>query len=310
VKKTSFLSGLLLLITGIFLCGNVLAEGGAVSAAADSLKKDFPKLEFKSVEPTSVDGLYEVVAGTNVLYYTPKNGVIFFGEIFSKDWNNQTTRTRSKLMAEAFRDAKIDQSKTRSSVNGLYEVVSGQNVIYIDPKTGVRLIGEMYTKEGKNLTVEARDKAAAQAALKEIQLDKAIKIGNGKNKVIMFTDPDCPFCRKVEDYFRDRKDVTRYVYLLPIEQLHPKAMDKSKIILCSKDKAKAFLDAVAGSLDTGELAPCSDEKVGNLLVETKSMAQKLGIQGTPYLIVNGVAVRGADTKRIDELLSGGLKNQD
>lgn len=308
MKKASFLSGLMFLIAGVYLCSNVMAEGSAVSAAADSLKKDFPRLEFKSIEQTGVDGLYEVVAGTNVLYYTPKNGVIFFGEMFSKDWKNQTTRTRSKLMAEAFGDAKIDQSKTKSSVDGLYEVVSGQNVIYIDPKTGVRLIGEMYTKEGKNLTVEARDKAAAQAALKDIQLDKAIKIGNGKNKVILFTDPDCPFCRKVEDYFRDKKDVTRYVYLLPLEQLHPKAMDKSKIILCSKDKAKAFLDAMAGSLDTGELTPCSDEKVGNLLVETKSMAQKLGIQGTPYLIVNGVAVRGADTKRIDELLSGGPKN--
>ena len=79
-------------------------------------------------------------------------------------------------------------------------------------------------------------------------------------------------------------------------------MDKSKIIMCSKDKTKAFLDAMGGSLDAEELRPCSDEKVAAVLNENKSLAQKLGIQGTPYLIVNGVAVRGADTKRIDELL--------
>ncbi len=298
---------LVFFMSGVVLCGNAGAEGSTTSAA-EALRKDFPKLEFKSIEPTGVNGLYEVVAGTNVLYYSPKSGVIFFGEMFTKDWKNQTAVTRSKLMAEAFKDVKLDHAGASSSVDGLYEVVSGQNVVYLDPKTGARLIGEMYTKEGKNLTVESRDKAAAQAVLKELPLDKAIKIGNGRNKVIMFTDPDCPFCRKMEDYFRDRKDVTRYVYLLPLEQLHPKALDKSKVILCSKDKEMTFLDAVAGSLDTVELKPCSDEKVADLLAETKSLSQKLGIQGTPYLIVNGIPVRGADTKRIDELLSIGPKN--
>ena len=308
MKRGLVQAALVFFMSWVVLCGTVMAEGSGASAAAEALRKDFPKLEFRSIEPTGVKGLYEVIAGTNVLYYSPKSGVIFFGEMFSKDWKNQTAGTRSKLMAEAFKDVKLGQTRASSSVDGLYEVISGQNVIYLDPKTGVRLIGEMYTKEGKNLTVESRDKAAAQAVLKELPLDKAIKIGKGKNKVIMFTDPDCPFCRKMEDYFRDRKDVTRYVYLLPLEQLHPKALDKSKTILCSKDREKAFLDAVAGSLDNTVLKPCSDEKVVNLLAETKSLAQKLGIQGTPYLIVNGVPVRGADTKRIDELLSNGPKN--
>jgi protein-disulfide isomerase len=60
---------------------------------------------------------------------------------------------------------------------------------------------------------------------------------------------------------------------------------------------------MGGSLDTGELQPCSDEQVAAGLNDNISLAQKLGIQGTPYLIVNGVVVRGADTKRIDELLA-------
>jgi thiol:disulfide interchange protein DsbC len=303
VKRKLLSSRLLFVIIGVLLSTSVFAAGSTKSPVAEALSKDFPKLQFQSIEPTGVDGLFEVVAGTNVLYYNPKNGVIIFGELFSKDWRNQTAGTRSKLMAAAFKDTRLDQPKTQSSVEGLYEVISGPNVIYFDPKSGVRLIGEMYSKEGKNLTTESRDKASAQAALKELPLDKAIKIGKGKNKIIMFTDPDCPYCRKIEDYFNGRSDITRYVYLFPLEQLHPKSMEKSKVILCSKDKAKAFLEAMGGSLDAGELKPCSDEKVVNTLNENKSLAQKLGIQGTPYLIVNGVAIRGADTKRIDELLA-------
>jgi thiol:disulfide interchange protein DsbC len=301
VKKTLFISNLLFSVFGIVLCTNIFAEGNA-SPVVDAIKRDFPRLEFKSVEPTEVDGLYEVVAGSNVLYYSPKDGVVLFGEMFTRDWKNKTDEMRSRLMTSAFKNTEFDQARTRSSVDGLYEVVSGQNIIYYDPKTGARLVGEMYTKDGRNLTVESRDKATAKAALKELPLDKAIKIGKGKNTVIMFTDPECPFCRKIEEYFKDRKDITRYIYLLPLEQLHPKSMDKSKIIMCSPDKMKAFLEAMSGSLDTGELKPCSDEKVAVVLNDNKSMAQKLGIQGTPYLIVNGVAVRGADTKRIDELL--------
>ncbi len=303
MKKASFLYILLFLMSGLFLCTDVEAEGNAASPAAQALMRDFPKLEFTSISPTGVDGLYEVVAGTNVLYYSPGNGVILFGELFGRDWKSRTAGTRSRLMSAAFHDVRFERTKARSSIDGFYEVVFGQNVIYYDPKSGARFIGEIYARDGKNLTVEARDRESAKIALKELPLDKAITIGKGKNKVIMFTDPDCPFCRKMEDYFKARKDVTRYVYLLPLEQLHPKSMDKSKVILCSGDREKAYLDAMAGSLDAGELAPCADVKVRDSLDENKSLARKLGIGGTPYLIVNGVTVRGADTKRIDEILA-------
>jgi len=303
VKKSLFLSSLLFVICGVFLYSTVFAAGSTGSPVDAALARDFPKLQFESIQPTEVDGLFEVVAGANVLYYSPKKGVILFGELFSKDWRNQTAGARSRLMAAVFKEVQFDQSGIQSPVEGLYEVLSDQNVVYFDPKSGAKLIGDMYTKDGKNLTAESRDNATAQVALKELPLEKAIKIGNGKTIVIMFTDPDCPYCRKIEGYFKDRKDITRYVYLLPLEQIHPKATDKSRIILCSKNKTKAFLDAMGGSLDTGELKPCNDEKVASTLNENKSMAQRLGIQGTPYLIVNGVAVRGADTRRIDELLN-------
>jgi thiol:disulfide interchange protein DsbC len=56
--------------------------------------------------------------------------------------------------------------------------------------------------------------------VKEIPLEKGIKIGDGKSVVIEFTDPDCTFCRKAADWLeKNREGVTRYVFLYPITRL-------------------------------------------------------------------------------------------
>ncbi|WP_305016795.1 thioredoxin fold domain-containing protein [Mycobacterium tuberculosis] len=43
--------------------------------------------------------------------------------------------------------------------------------------------------------------------------------GNGSRKIAVFSDPDCPFCKRVEQEFEKMNDVTVYILLYPIEQL-------------------------------------------------------------------------------------------
>jgi thiol:disulfide interchange protein DsbC len=95
-------------VTGYVLSMCVLAAGDQTSPVAESLKRDFPKLEFQSVQPTKVAEVYEVIAGMNVLYYNPKNGVILFGDMFSKDWKNQTAEKRS-MMTAGFKEIQLDK---------------------------------------------------------------------------------------------------------------------------------------------------------------------------------------------------------
>ncbi len=196
-------------------------------------------------------------------------------------------------------------SISQTAIEGLYEVVAGMNILYYAPKAHYLVIGEIFTKDGKDISADSRDKAIA-SLLDDIPLDKAVKIGKGKYKVIMFTDVDCPYCRKVEDYFKDKKDVTRYIFLTPLEELHPKSMAKSVHILCANNPAKVYLDTVSGKYDTDppqtDYKSCDKAKVKAALAEYHSTANKLGAKGTPYLFVNGVVVRGADFAKIDELL--------
>ena len=71
-----------------------------------------------------------------------------------------------------------------------------------------------------------------------LDLDKAVKVGSGHTMVIEFTDPDCPFCRKAEAYFRNKPGVTRYIFFIPLSS-HPASKGKVQYILSAKDKARA-----------------------------------------------------------------------
>ncbi len=189
----------------------------------------------------------------------------------------------------------------KTPVEGLYEISGGDYLLYYFPKTSHVLFGALFSKDGANLT-ELRLAELNKAKLGKLPLEKAIKIGNGKNVIIEISDPDCPFCRKASAFLATRKDATRYVFLMPIAQLHQKAEIKARHILCSGDRAKAYEEAMAGRLDSIELSACRDEAAGKLLEEHKNVASSLGVAGTPVFYVNGIRVDGADIARIAHIL--------
>lgn len=191
-----------------------------------------------------------------------------------------------------------------SLVKDLYEITSGENIYYYNPASGVLVFGEMWTKDGENITAKKREKLVAAKASGNYEafranIDKAIKVGNGKHEVIEITDPDCPFCRKMHSYWESRKDVTRYVFLAPIPKLHPKAEAKSKFILGSADKATALNDVYSGKYDVS-LPTAGDDK--GLFAIHSGLTGKSGINGTPAFFVDGKFVHGADVAKVESII--------
>jgi thiol:disulfide interchange protein DsbC len=197
----------------------------------------------------------------------------------------------------AFPQVKFD-SITPSEIPGLYEVVSGQNIFYYNPEKELILVGEIYGKDLKNHTAERKGALAAKL-VKDLPLDKAVKIGDGKKTIIEFTDPDCPFCRKAFEYFTKRTDVTRYIFFAPLA--HPGAITKVEYILGAENKAQAYDAMMLGQEIPANAKPAS-ESAKALAQEHLALAKKVGIQGTPTFFIDGQQVVGADTKRFDELL--------
>jgi thiol:disulfide interchange protein DsbC len=206
------------------------------------------------------------------------------------------------MLKEMFPQLKFESFKP-AEVTGLYEVVAGDQIFYFSPD-GYLIFGEIWSKDGKSITADKREKLMS-AKIKDLPLDKAIKIGNGKNIVIEFSDPDCPFCRKASEFFAKRTDVTRYVFLFPLTQLHPEAEKKSKYILCSDEQHKAYEEVMTGKLDKANfsLMPHCDESASPVLKEHIAIGKKLGIRGTPMFFVNGNSINGANVQAIEKLLT-------
>jgi len=185
-----------------------------------------------------------------------------------------------------------------TAVKGLYEVTAGTQIFYYAPESGILMAGEMMSREGRNLTHDRKAEIIGRR-LKEVPLDKALKMGNGKNIVIEFSDPDCGYCRKSSEFLSARTDITRYVFFFP---LSPRSEKKIRYILCAADREKAYKDAYAGKLDEEKFDACENAAVEEILKDHREAAMRVGIEGTPFFSVNGQAVAGADLPLIEKLL--------
>jgi thiol:disulfide interchange protein DsbC len=242
-------------------------------------------------------------------------GLVFCGRINAAETEKQTVKkaeqqpvkkqaASSEKIEETFKAAfprvPFDTIKP-TDIKGVYEVSKGSELVYFIVDPGYLFIGDILSKEGKSLTEERKGALSAERA-KDLPLDKAIKIGNGKNTIVEFTDPDCPYCRKAAEFLEQKKDVTRYVFFLPLP-MHPDAENKVKYIFCAEDKVKAYEDAMKGKLDDLKYEKCEKPDAAGLLSLHKEIAGKMGINGTPFFIVNGKkAVTGANMPEIEAAL--------
>ncbi|MDD2735184.1 MAG: DsbC family protein [Desulfuromonadaceae bacterium] len=213
--------------------------------------------------------------------------------------DNNSDKVKENLI-KTFPNLKNVGDIRESPLKGLYEVSAGDQVFYFSPD-GYLMFGEIWSKEGKNLTAAIKEESLAKK-IKDLPLEKAMKIGNGPKTVIEFTDPDCPYCRKVDKFLSERTDITRYVYFFPLRQSHPDAEKKSRYILSQVDKSKALNDVVAGTFD-GKSIPVKDGDYELQLKEMELVGSSIGVRGTPVLWINGTHVNGADLKKIGALLT-------
>jgi thiol:disulfide interchange protein DsbC len=196
---------------------------------------------------------------------------------------------------------------TKTALPGLYEVIFDDNVIYYMPASGQFIAGVLFSKEGDNLSKTSFERLSVDKIKKMQTLtgqkDKAIKVGSGPIEVIEVSDPDCPYCRKMEDYWKiHQKDVTRYIFLIPVTALHPDAEKKARYILASSDPAQALQSVLSGKLDGdgATLGKNFDDK--GRLNSLQSITGKAGVKATPTYLINGTIINGADTERLDELI--------
>lgn len=195
-----------------------------------------------------------------------------------------------KLLLQKFPGAEISHI-AKSGYFGLYEVMLGDQLIYTDPKVTYVFVGSIYDTTTKQNLTEAQSRKLNRVAVNKLPLDLAFKRvkGDGSRTIYLFSDADCPFCHRLEKEMQALDNVTIYTFLFPIDQLHPDAARKSKIIWCAPDRAKAW-DAYFAS---GKL-PNNAGDCANPVAKTQALGASLHINATPTLIfADGTIVPGA-----------------
>lgn len=165
----------------------------------------------------------------------------------------------------------------KSPIAGLYEVITQDHLFYTDDKAQYLIDGAVYDlKSMRNLT-EERSRKLFAIDFNKLPLELAVKKikGNGKRKLAIFTDPNCGFCKKLENELKQIDDVTIYQFLYPV---FPGSEEKVRDVWCSKDRVKAWDDLMQEGI-----APPS----GNCDTPTAkvlALGRKLKVNGTPALI--------------------------
>ncbi len=131
----------------------------------------------------------------------------------------------------------------------MYEVFVQDSVAFTDT-TGERLF------VGQVLDVTSRKDIGAQILdernridFASLPLDRAIRTvrGDGRRKLAVFADPDCPFCHELEQTLAGITDVTIYTFLYPLAELHPEAPAKARALWCAPDRARPGRTGCSGT---------------------------------------------------------------
>jgi thiol:disulfide interchange protein DsbC len=82
--------------------------------------------------------------------------------------------------------------------------------------------------------------SSTETTMVDVPLELALKEvrGEGKRRMIVFEDPYCPYCRRLDTSLQQVDNVTVYVFLYPV--LTADSVVKAKSIWCSPDRAVAW----------------------------------------------------------------------
>ncbi|HXC57908.1 MAG TPA: DsbC family protein [Steroidobacteraceae bacterium] len=194
--------------------------------------------------------------------------------------------------------AKIPGSKPEdfraTPVPGIFELVHGNDISYVSADAKYVFAGDMYRVSDKgdfpNLS-ETRRRELRVARLSEVPESQMLVFGPDKaeHTITVFTDVDCPWCRKLHAQIADYNKLgirVRYMFF-PRTGPDTESWAKADAVWCSADRKDAFTRTKGG--EEIKARACA----GSPVAREYKLGRDIGVTGTPGVILeNGELIPG------------------
>jgi len=196
----------------------------------------------------------------------------------------------------------IRQSPVKSAWEVDVDTEGKKGILYLDYSKRYFFSGQLVDIKAREDLTRERMSDFQRVDVSKIPVGDALFMGSidARHKIIVFTDPDCPFCVRLHEEMKkviaERRDIAFLIKMFPLPK-HKEAYDKAKAIVC--EKSLALLDDAFAKKKLPKPS-CKAAAVD----ENIKLAKKLGINGTPALVLpDGRVIPGLkDANAIKDLI--------
>jgi len=196
-------------------------------------------------------------------------------------------------------------SVVATDVAGLFEVVVGGQVFYMSEDGRYLIQGDLVDLQSRENITDRRRAAMRKALIDAVPESSMIVFAPKvvKHTVTVFTDIDCPYCRRLHKEVPAMNELgikVRYL-AFPRAGVHSPSFKEAVSVWCAKNPAQALTDAKAGK-------KVPEVTCDNPVLQHMALGEQVGVTGTPAMVLeDGRMLPGyIPAARLAQLLNGTL----
>jgi thiol:disulfide interchange protein DsbC len=204
---------------------------------------------------------------------------------------DQSKDPRIALLKRLPAGSKIEDLRP-TPIAGIYEFAQGADVSYLTADGKYFLDGNLYDMDTRQNLSEAH-RMSARATLINAVPESEMLIFSPKNPlytITIFTDIDCPYCRKMHSEMAELNKLgvrVRYLFY-PRTGPDTESWKKAEAVWCSADRNAALTRAKTGA-EVDLTKTCGSTPIAS----EYALGQSIGVRGTPAIVTeNGSYISG------------------
>ena len=178
--------------------------------------------------------------------------------------------------------ARVDELRA-TAIPGIYELTRGSEIVYVTADGKYALTGDLVELATNNNLTEEHRRELRVKAISAFPETEMLVFGpkDPKYTVTVFTDVDCPYCRKLHSQIAEYNRLgIRVRYLLyPRTGPNTTSWTKAEQVMCSADRNAALTRAKLG--EELKTKPCAD----NPVAKSYALGQDFALEGTPAIVM-------------------------